>query len=88
MKGRIMIAIVVLMVLAVMVTGLWLWKSRGRVAPPAANNPSMQTTEGETPTKPSAAVPDNRAKVLQGLEGINMGDINSELQDINENSAE
>ncbi len=72
-----MIAIVVLIVLALLVTGLWLWKSRGRIAPPAANNPGV----------PTVTAPDGRARVMQGLEGLNLGDINSELQDINKNSA-
>ena len=88
MKGKIIIAITVLIVLAVLVTGLWLWKSRGGVHQPVINNPSASATQDETLTKLSTSATDNRAKVLQGLEGINIGDITSELQDINRNSAE
>ncbi len=77
-KGKIMIAIAVLIVAAVIAGGVWFLKTRGNIAPPAATTPVPQSAGSKVETKqPAAAAPNDSAKVIEGLKGIDLGDINS-----------
>ena len=85
-KLKTIIIILTSVFIIAVVTGLVLLIIKiNHTAQPVSDNKNAPVV-GDTIQKPSEPATNNSANVLNGLEGIDMGDINSELQDIKDST--
>jgi|GEM_PF-6814246 hypothetical protein len=66
---------VVIIVIAAIIVVYWWWGMRSKSAPPVSQAIPAQ--------KVSASTKADSAQIIKGLKGVNLNDINKELQNIN-----